>query len=381
VPHPQFGRELNFYNKNTQRPITITLDFSLSLAERDALLRDIASETPQIKNAVDGLDPSLWLSLTLTISASPTSYAVVTRIALSRVTDTGTKGQELERLILEVGTDAANELNAKISKANQLVADAKAVRSLPEKYPLRLRKGPDGDEMVRFALRNLNLDVSPDTFGRVTALLRNPQEPDTIPAELEALATSLDREASELESQTLKNKIKTFSGEETSIPQYVSRLLTGIGSMNVLYLQERRKAIGKEEAQQLLELKMSRGGPQVLRRIQETVAALLGVQIDAFRGDSQSRSPQAEAELDVDNFLVQANGSGIREALRLILDNEFEKPSLLLIEEPEMHLHPALEASMMRYLQGVSHSCQVFLTTHSTNFLDTAEITALRRNL
>jgi putative ATP-dependent endonuclease of the OLD family len=73
--------------------------------------------------------------------------------------------------------------------------------------------------------------------------------------------------------------------------------------------------------------------------------------------------------------LVQVNGSGVRESLRLILDNEFEKPSLLLIEEPEVHLHPALEASMMRYLQSVSGACQVFLTTHSTNFLDTAELT------
>jgi putative ATP-dependent endonuclease of the OLD family len=59
----------------------------------------------------------------------------------------------------------------------------------------------------------------------------------------------------------------------------------------------------------------------------------------------------------------------------LILDNEFERPSLLLIEEPEVHLHPALEASMMRYLQSISTFCQVFLTTHSTNFLDNGELT------
>ena len=30
---------------------------------------------------------------------------------------------------------------------------------------------------------------------------------------------------------------------------------------------------------------------------------------------------------------------------------------------------------MMRYLQSISGTCQVFLTTHSTNFLDTAELT------
>jgi predicted ATP-dependent endonuclease of OLD family len=80
------------------------------------------------------------------------------------------------------------------------------------------------------------------------------------------------------------------------------------------------------------------------------------------------------AELDADRFLIQVNGAGIREALRLILDYEFERPEILLVEEPEIHLHPALETSMMRYLKSVSTESQIFITTHSTNFLDTAEM-------
>jgi hypothetical protein len=78
--------------------------------------------------------------------------------------------------------------------------------------------------------------------------------------------------------------------------------------------------------------------------------------------------------MDVDNFLVEVNGSGIREALRLILDVEFVQPQILLVEEPEIHLHPALEITMMRYLKRISSNCQVFISTHSTNFLDTAEM-------
>jgi len=117
---------------------------------------------------------------------------------------------------------------------------------------------------------------------------------------------------------------------------------------------------------------MSRGGPAVLRSLQETVSTLLGVQIDAFRSDASPSRSETVAELDVDNFLVQVNGAGIREALRLILDYEFLKPEILLVEEPEIHLHPGLETSMMRYLRRISSDTQVFLTTHSTNFLDTA---------
>ena len=114
---------------------------------------------------------------------------------------------------------------------------------------------------------------------------------------------------------------------------------------------------------------MRRGGPEILRTIQETVSALMGVSIDAFRGDKAGRAGEASAEFDVDNFLVQANGSGIKEALRVVLDYEFSKASILLVEEPEVHLHPALETAVMRYLKRVSSESQVFITTHSTNFL------------
>jgi len=74
------------------------------------------------------------------------------------------------------------------------------------------------------------------------------------------------------------------------------------------------------------------------------------------------------------NRLLEVNGSGIREALRLILDYEFQQPAVLLVEEPEVHLHPALEIAMMQFLRQVGESCQVFVSTHSTNFLDTGDL-------
>ncbi|MCL5996567.1 MAG: AAA family ATPase, partial [Chloroflexi bacterium] len=52
----------------------------------------------------------------------------------------------------------------------------------------------------------------------------------------------------------------------------------------------------------------------------------------------------------------------------------FGHPDILLIEEPEIFLHPSLETSMMRYLKRISSNCQVFISTHSTNFLDTGEM-------
>jgi predicted ATP-dependent endonuclease of OLD family len=375
APHPHVSKDLNFFSKNTQDPILITLHFSLSRDERDTLLREIAAEVPHMKNAVDGLDASLWLTITVTVVRD--AYAIFSKIALSHSDGDGKAEPVPERLLLEIGESAARELNAKASRISQLLTDVRTLRAAAERLPALMRRsGSERDSPpASYILRYAGIDVSPESAAKVEALVRNSSESEDLPAAIRTLSSDLQREASELQREPIQNKLKTLSGEETSVPRYVTNLIEQIGSLSVLHFEDRRKPIGKEEAQRLLELKMSRGGPQVLKRIQDTVAALLGVQIDAFRGDSQSVRSEAEAELDVDNFLVQVNGSGIREALRLILDSEFGKPTLCLIEEPEMHLHPALEASIMRYLQNLSTTCQVFLTTHSTNFLDSAGLT------
>ena len=64
---PPIGQEIDFFEKRTDLPIEIALTFSLPLAERDALIRDIVTEAPQMKNAVDGLDPTLRLSAAINI--------------------------------------------------------------------------------------------------------------------------------------------------------------------------------------------------------------------------------------------------------------------------------------------------------------------------
>jgi hypothetical protein len=213
-------------------------------------------------------------------------------------------------------------------------------------------------------------------------MIRSSESYEDFKDRLSSYASEVRGRLSNLLSTESEIKFETFSGEATVVPKYVATIVELISDLRMHHLSEQRTPIGPEEANRILRLKTSRGQSQVLRDLQDSVTELLGVQIDAFSSDidessierQSARGSAMAAELDVDEFLVQVNGSGIREALRLILDFEFERPDILLVEEPEVHLHPALEIAMMQYLRKISAKCQIFLTTHSTNFLDIADL-------
>jgi hypothetical protein len=163
--------------------------------------------------------------------------------------------------------------------------------------------------------------------------------------------------------------ISAFAGEIRVRPAYAEWLMKQFGGTPFLHLREAKQPIGRSEAETLLEFKVRRGGTNRLDAIQQTVKALLGVAVDVFQAEGgESRG----AEMDVDEFLVETNGAGIREALRIILDIELRAPKLVLIEEPEVHLHPGLARVVASYLRDKSRDVQMFLTTHSTEFVDSS---------
>jgi len=165
--------------------------------------------------------------------------------------------------------------------------------------------------------------------------------------------------------------LSTFAGEAHRVPPYAEWLITALGSVPFLHLQERKQPIGRDEAETLLKLKVRRGGPERLLTLQTTIRGLLGVSLDAFESASEDAGPPGRgAEIDVDNFLVEANGAGVREALRIVLDLELRRPRIVLIEEPEVHLHPGLARLVAGYLRDKSSEMQLFVTTHSSDLVE-----------
>lgn len=379
------GDSIDHYDNLLEKTIKITIFFQLSLAERDSLIQDIVSESPQVKNSVNGIDSELRLAMTLEVMNDPEPFGYVNQIVLCKPNSSTISEECVVHTLLEVTSKAARELSDKARRSQELENEIEQLSSivsdkfkrLDEDDWKRLKANPSAfSERLLFGVmsRSRIIRLTSSLASKLESIIHSVESRSDFTDAISSLIDSLQEEAISLKTEPIKQRINSFSGQESSVPHYALNLMKRIGEMSVLYLTERREPIGRREASQLLDLKVTRGGPEKLRAIQDTVSALLGVDIDAFRANKTGTTEDPEAELDVDRFLVQVNGAGIREALRLILDYELNRPNILLVEEPEIHLHPALETSMMRYLKSIGKDCQIFITTHSTNFLDTAEM-------
>jgi energy-coupling factor transporter ATP-binding protein EcfA2 len=369
------GRESDFRRGAIgDAAIRISVDLRLTHDELGVIVHDVVSEAPQMRNALENATIGNLLQVEVSAFKHDRPFAYVSKIALLSPNNVQ-QGEQQSRTLLSVGNEAATELFERRQSSHNSERRAEEISQIGQSI------GHDDFEMLR-----RRQESSVTRYGRgylpgrevgyeVDNILRSAESYTEFRSQLEVLEESARASVQRIEKEPLGNPIETFAGESTTIPSYVLSILRLVGSVKVLHLRDRREPVGRGEAQRLLSLKTRRQGSEVLQNIQETVRSLLGVNIDAFESERPAERPRdARAEMDVDDVLVEMNGAGIREALRLILDNELGNPDLLLVEEPEVHLHPALELTMLRYLKSASSRAQVFVATHSTNFLDTSEM-------
>ncbi len=93
----------------------------------------------------------------------------------------------------------------------------------------------------------------------------------------------------------------------------------------------------------------------------------------------------ARLSLLVDAFEIERNGLGYNNLIFMaVVLSELAKNAdaafrSLIVEEPEAHLHPQLQAVLLRYLSSVESAAgekpvQVFVTSHSPNFASIADL-------
>jgi len=91
--------------------------------------------------------------------------------------------------------------------------------------------------------------------------------------------------------------------------------------------------------------------------------------------------------LTADEFEIDQNGLGFNNLIYMavvlseLVKNREASYRGLIIEEPEAHLHPQLQAVLLKYLQsiqaGADEPVQLFVTSHSPNFASIADLSSL----
>ncbi|WP_328656179.1 AAA family ATPase [Nocardia salmonicida] len=381
------------HNRTDSSPIQISCTLDIGESSIESILTKLSQEYPQIQNTL----PQEYSNLNLNIQVDIRRIGDQDVQYISSVSLVDKKSIDVSRTVdavrvslLTICETSANEIAEYSMIESRLRLKSKALDKLDENWD-QLWETDTPDRRPR--MRPISItryvgrtDAAEEVASYFSMLTKETSSISDLRTKFDAYRLSILEELDSVMDRTLTSPITGYAGDSESIPYYVKHILEIVSSTNVLYLEDRREPIGESEAERLLELKMTRGMDSTLKSIQQTVRTLLGVEIDAFQSQLVS-SPRDRlgsrvttrrlAELDVDNFLVQANGSGVREALRVVLDVAFETPDILLVEEPEVHLHPAFETAMLQHLKTLSSNSQVFLTTHSTSFVDSGELSSI----
>lgn len=360
-----------FFMKNVDAEMRVGVEMEFSEESNKKLRTSLAAISPNIENTLRILENERTISFVVRFDCSGHPHQYIEHIALGGLAGDDLKPSGIS--LLNVSVEAAREIFNLQTELSSMEIEKRIYEAALVDGKDYIGRTPERAAPIRYIADRIiesagikRTDVSPETHQRLRDLISNNKTIVEFNQIASAQLAQIQERIEEIQQIELSASMTSYTGQTRRIPDFLEELLKNCAGGNLLHLMERKEPVGIIEAKQLLDLKVQRGGHKQLLAVQGVVQALLGVSVDAFReGD-------ATPEMDVDQFLLQANGAGVREALRLILDLHLKSPRIALIEEPEVHLHPGLEHAMHGFLQDRSRGTQIFVTTHSSGFVDSA---------
>ncbi|MFK8215446.1 ATP-dependent nuclease [Haloferax volcanii] len=121
---------------------------------------------------------------------------------------------------------------------------------------------------------------------------------------------------------------------------------------------------------------------EIVSKYKEIMEGVTDIRTPIWGTDNVSTTTVIDEEGIQEGFSLADISSGSKEILALITSILASQNStnILLIEEPELHLHPEAERALLKLIQEVSKSGpQVILTTHSDVFVDSVNVNNIIR--
>ncbi len=362
-----------FNDSDDSTPLRIGIEFDLPTAINEEIRTRLTKEAPHLERSIEQIKQHDTIVFILAGAIDEgDGFVFVEQIAVGKLT---CMGQDLAIengiRLLSVTRPVARELFLNIKSAQALTTDIEALRELnaQRRYPYDFILQQPKERRASMLREFIGPPLRSELIRQLGPRFASAETRDDIENSVNQVIAETRDKMLVIEKRETEGAISAFAGDTKTPPAYAEWLIEKYGAARFLHIKERKEEIGREEALTILKLKTRRKGPERLETIQQTVRELLGVKLDAF--EPETPSPRGgTAELDVDDFLIEANGAGIREALRVILDLELKHPEIVFIEEPEVHLHPGLSRVLAGYLREKSYEMQMFITTHSTEFVD-----------
>lgn len=139
---------------------------------------------------------------------------------------------------------------------------------------------------------------------------------------------------------------------------------------NSLAAQGRYSEIFRSSLQQLKEM-----SPDDVSRINEILRELFDVDVSSVEfdmlDDEYVTVKYGEAG---QHFDISSSGAGLQQVIQILTYLYLSRPTVLLIDEPDAHLHSRLQGRLIEVFRRVAKdlNAQVFLCTHSLELIDSA---------
>src|ERR1700730_7740763 len=239
--NPPISEVTDWFDRRENVPVKINMSLDMTTSEISGIRTAIASEAPQMRNALEDRDDIIGIESEITFYRLPMPLGFLSRISFLNSGE-GTPG----RHIFGLERAAANEIAARDREINEIHKHISVLSQIDSDDWASIRERRTAP-LQALLPRSIYAGLSGDSRAAVNRLIKSSTSSEDFQERLSAQTGELQDRAATLLSVQNETKFETFSGESTILPDYVTNIVTLIGQLKVHHLSEQRQPIGPKK--------------------------------------------------------------------------------------------------------------------------------------